>query len=143
MLHADQELIKAAEAVRGAFRLGRDENAQAGETAAALRSRRGRIYTGIGLQIPCGLGCCAEYAAILSMLKQREKQIESIVALGVHGVLSPCGACRELMARLDANNLKAKVLLPQERTASLRSLLPVFAGQDSSNSPTDRSSGPL
>ena len=59
----DIDLIEAAQAVAGRFRLS-EPRLTAGQVGAALRTRSGRIYTGICLDLACGLGTCAEHSAI-------------------------------------------------------------------------------
>ena len=67
----DQELIEAARAVQGHFALSEPDRS-AGSVAAALRTRSGAVYTGICIDVSCGIGFCAEHAAIAEMLKHRE-----------------------------------------------------------------------
>jgi cytidine deaminase len=123
MFPEDHELIDAACRLQGEFSLGADFTA--GGVGAAVRSRSGRIYTGICLDLACGLGCCAEHAAILEMLKHRESEIAAVVAAGAGGlILAPCGRCRELMAQVNPANLECRVILGEGRVATLRSLLP-------------------
>ncbi len=117
-----RELVDFARAIQGKFALRRDFDA--GSVAAALRSRTGRIYTGICLDMACGIGFCAEHAAVAEMLKARETEIAAVVAIGKRGILAPCGRCRELMAQINPTNMGTRVLLPGMRIASLDALLP-------------------
>ncbi len=118
-----KKLIEAARAVQGTFPL-RDSDFSAGAVAAALRTTSGEIHTGVCVDIACGIGFCAEHAAIAEMLKHRQVEIAAIVAVNKSGILSPCGRCRELMAQLSPRNADTQVILPGERVASLRELLP-------------------
>lgn len=118
----DAELISAAQAVQGRFPLARDQ--AAGSVGAALVTRSGRVFTGICLDLDCGLGTCAEHGAIAEMLKARETDIATIVAVSSNGVVAPCGRCRELMLQVSDANLDARVLLPSGTTTTLRELLP-------------------
>lgn len=77
------ELIDAARRVQGEFSLGADFSASG--VGAAVRSRSGRIYTGICLDLACGIGFCAEHAAVAEMLKHRESEIAVVVAVGTGG----------------------------------------------------------
>ncbi len=115
-------LIAAARRVQGEFALGVDFSA--GGVGAAVRSRTGRIYTGICLDVACGLGFCAEHAAVAEMLKDRESVIDAVVAVGANGIMAPCGRCRELMAQIDPANLDCHVVLAEDRVVALRTLLP-------------------
>jgi cytidine deaminase len=116
------ELLAAARGVLGKFSLGVDFSA--GGVAAAVRGRSGRLYTGICLDLACGIGFCAEHAAVAEMLKYRESEIDSAVAVGADGILAPCGRCRELMAQINPANLNCWVVLGEDRVVVLRSLLP-------------------
>jgi cytidine deaminase len=122
MLPDLNDLIAAARRVQGEFSLGADFSA--GGVGAAVRSRSGRVYTGICLDLACGIGFCAEHAAVAAMLEQRESEIDAVVAVGGHGLLPPCGRCRELMAQINPRNLDCRVVLGEDRVVRLRELLP-------------------
>jgi cytidine deaminase len=116
------ELIAAARQVQGEFSLGWDFSA--GGVAAAVRGRSSRLYTGICLDLACGIGFCAEHAAVAEMLKHRESEIDAVVAVGAGVILAPCGRCRELMAQINPINLDCRVVLGEDRVVLLRVLLP-------------------
>jgi cytidine deaminase len=122
MKREDKELIDAALAVTGGFKLREDFSA--GTVGAAIRTAQGNIYTGICIDLACGLGFCAEAAAVAEMLKHRETQIISVAAVGDEGILSPCGRCREMIAQVDRRNLNCRVLLPEGKSTTLAELLP-------------------
>ena len=117
------DLLAHARTQLGEFILARPD-CSAGSVAAAIRAKSGKIYTGICLDLPCGIGFCAEHAAAAEMLKARETEVECVVAVSASGVLSPCGRCRELLALLDERNLNATIIVAEARTAQLRELLP-------------------
>ena len=56
------------------------EYASYGHVGCALLTKNGNIYTGICIDSNCALGNCAEYAAIVEMLKNNESEIDKIVA---------------------------------------------------------------
>ena len=85
------ELIDAARAVCGSFHL--EDDFTAGGVGAAIRTVNGNVYTGICIDLGCGLGFCAEVAAIAEMLKHRETQINAVVAVSGQRILPPCGRC--------------------------------------------------
>lgn len=118
-----ESLIDLATPLVGEIPLGR-EGLNAATVAAALRTRSGATYTGVCIQAACGIGFCAEHAAVAEMLKRRETAIAAIVAVGSGGVLAPCGRCRELVMQVNPINLDATIGLPGGRTALLRDLLP-------------------
>ncbi len=125
MKSEDARLIEAAQAVWGGFQLREDEDLSAGTVGAAIRTVDGNIYTGICIDLACGLGFCAEVAAVAEMLKHRETQIAAVVAVGGDGVLgAPCGRCREMIAQVDRRNLHCRVLLPDGNETTLAALLP-------------------
>lgn len=116
------DLVSAARLVLGEFPLGDDRSA--GAVAAALRTEAGHIYTGISLQLDCGIGFCAEHSAIAEMLKHRETRIAEIVALSAQGIRPPCGRCRELMRQVSPANADTLVAIAAGRSVPLRELLP-------------------
>jgi cytidine deaminase len=122
MNDASAKLIEAARAVVGELKLRKGFSA--GGVGAAVRTSRGNVYTGICLDLGCGLGFCAEVAAIAQMLTHRETHIETVVAVGDDGIMPPCGRCRETMAQIDVRNLDCKVIIAEGREVSLRELLP-------------------
>jgi cytidine deaminase len=118
-----QRLVSLAEPLLGEMLLGRSDMSAA-TVAAAVLSESGHVYTGVCLHVSCGIGFCAEHAAIAEMVKGRETRIDMIVAVCSDGIVSPCGRCRELMVQVDPRNFGAQVALPNGRIAELRQLLP-------------------
>jgi cytidine deaminase len=112
---ADHELIEAAsEAIRRRYR----DDWQ--EVGAALRLRSGKIFTGVNLDANLGrMAVCAEAVALGQAITNiGESGIETIVAVRHPApteknqritVVSPCGACRELIWDYDRN---ARVIVP-------------------------------
>ena len=96
----------------------------AGSVGSALVTEAGNVYTGICLDLACGIGFCAEHAAVAAMLNNRETVIIKIVAVSVDRVLPPCGRCRELLAQVDRRNLDCEVVLGPGKCVALRDLLP-------------------
>ena len=117
------KLIEEAQRVLGEFKLSSDEYS-AGSVAAALLSSNGNIYTGINIDIACGIGFCAEHAAVAQMLKNRETKIDMIVAMNAEGVIPPCGRCRELLFQIDNKNIDTKVYVSSDSYMTLDELLP-------------------
>ena len=110
----DQELIAAAtDAIASRYRNDWQE------VGAAMRTRDGRVVTGVNLDAYVGRGAvCAEAICIGTALTEKgDKGIDTIVAVrhpkpGEPGgivVVSPCGTCRELIHDYDA---KARVIVP-------------------------------
>ena len=64
---------------------------------AALRTKTGRIYTGVNIEnaaYPTGI--CAERVAVFKAVSDGEKEFEAIALVTDNGG-SPCGACRQLL----------------------------------------------
>src|SRR5262249_47800003 len=105
------------------------------EVGAALRTRDGRIITGVNIDAYLGrMAVCAEAVAIGRAITEAGGHgIECIVAVRhpkpdetdrTIAVVSPCGSCREIIHDYDAN---AKVIVPNgdsETVASIAELLP-------------------
>lgn len=111
----DRELVKAAgEAI------GRRYRNDWQEVGAALRTRDGRIVTGVNIDAYIGrIAVCAEAIAIgRSITESGDTGIDTIVAVRHPKpsekdqslkVVSPCGICRELICDYDP---KARVIVP-------------------------------
>ncbi|HVK05414.1 MAG TPA: cytidine deaminase [Armatimonadaceae bacterium] len=109
----DESLIAEAARHAGEFALAKP-SLTAGTVACALLTAAGNVYTGINIDLACGIGFCAEHAAVAAMLNARETRVAVIVAVNHRGrILPPCGRCRELLAQVDrANRAGCRVLLP-------------------------------
>jgi len=119
----DSELIGIAAKCAGEFRTS--EDCVAGGIAAALVTPTGRVYTGICIDTACSLGFCAEHAAVAEMLKSRESEIHTIVAVDCDGnILAPCGRCRELLWQVNPRNAETRVIVASGMAATLAELLP-------------------
>jgi cytidine deaminase len=119
----DDALTAEARRLVGEFALIKP-SLTAGAVAAALLTDAGNLYTGINLDLACGIGFCAEHSAIADMLKNRETWIRRIVAVDAQRIVAPCGRCRELMVQVDRRNMECIVLLPAGMKVTLRELLP-------------------
>jgi cytidine deaminase len=116
---ADNELIAAATAaIKQRYR---DEWQEVG---AALRTRSGEIFTGVNLDAYLGrMAVCAEAVALgRAFVELGDAGIETIVAVRhpppgekdqTIAVVSPCGACRELIFDYDP---KARVIVPNGKS---------------------------
>jgi cytidine deaminase len=119
----DEELIETATRLVGAFDTSRD--CSAGGVAAALETAAGNVYTGICVDTHCGMGFCAEHSAVAEMLKARESEIRTIVAVTTpEGVIPPCGRCRELLWQVSAKNCLTRVIVGPGIVVTLAELLP-------------------
>ena len=119
-----ETLVEEARNVLGEYTLSHPDFSAA-SVGAALLTTEGNLYTGINIDVACGIGFCAEHSAIAEMLKNRETQIEMIVAVNDEGILPPCGRCRELMFQINNENIYTKVYLSKEKYMTLEELLPI------------------
>ena len=115
---ADNELIEAATAaIKQRYRYDWQE------VGAALRTRSGEIFTGVNLDAYLGrMAVCAEAVALgRAFVDLGDDGIAMIVAVRhpppgakdqTISVVSPCGACRELIFDYDP---KARVIVPNGR----------------------------
>src|ERR1700758_1338037 len=126
----DEELIAAAtKAISQRYRNDWQE------VGAAMRTRDGRIITGVNIDAYIGrIAVCAEAIEIGRAITEKgDCGIDTIVALrhpkpdepGKTAVLPPCGICRELIHDYDA---KARVIVPdngrEPKVVSIGELLP-------------------
>lgn len=126
----DKDLVEAArEAIRARYRNDWQE------VGAALRTRDGRVVTGVNIDAYLGrMAVCAEPVAIgRAITEAGDKGIDTIVAVRhpkpeeddrTIKVVSPCGMCREVIYDYDA---KARVIVPNgssEEAVSIADLLP-------------------
>lgn len=105
----------------------------AGGVGAAILTKAGNIYVGVCIDTSCGLGMCAERAAIVNMITMGESQIDKVVAvMGDGRVGPPCGACREFMMQLDRESGDIEILMDLEtrKTVRLSELYPDFWGKE-------------
>ncbi len=102
-----------------------NEYASCGHCGCALMTAKGNIYTGISIYSKCNLGKCAEYAAIVEMLKYNESEIKKLVSYSAKGVIyPPCGSCRELIRMVNTKNLEAEIMVSENKVCKLKELLP-------------------
>lgn len=118
-----EELIQHARQVLGRFELSQP-GWDAGCVAAAILTPKGNVYTGICFDVGCGIGFCAEHAAVADMLKHRETKIDMVVAVNDDSILPPCGRCRELMVQINSENRRAGVIIEPTTILTLSELLP-------------------
>ena len=112
---ADKELVEAAtDAIRKRYRYDWQE------VGAAIRLRSGKIFTGVSLDAYLGrMAVCAEAVALgQAVTVAGEFNIDTVVAVRHPppeekdrpvAVVSPCGACRELIWDYDRT---ARVIVP-------------------------------
>ena len=75
---------------------------------AALLSKSGKVYIGANIEISSyGLTMCAERNAVFSAIIDGEREFEAIaIASDSEDYISPCGACRQVLAELCGKDLQ-------------------------------------
>ncbi len=101
------------------------------DVGCALITSNGNIYTGVCIGHFCGIGSCAEYQAIGNMISNGEKDIKTIVAVWYekkkkkfHGIIPPCGKCREMIKQTSKKNWNTDVIISNLNKVKLKELLP-------------------
>jgi len=125
----DKALIeKAKEIILKSNKINLHDTADVG---SALITSNGNIYTGVCIGHFCGIGSCAEYQAIGNMISNGEKDIKTIVAVWYekkkkrfHGVIPPCGKCREMIKQTSKKNWGTGVIISNSKKLKLKELLP-------------------
>ena len=93
---------------------------------AALRSKSGRIFTGVNVENAAyTVGICGERTAIFKAVSEGEREFDAIAVVTDNGG-SPCGACRQVLAEfgLDTIVLLADGQGRLHREMTLSELLP-------------------
>jgi cytidine deaminase len=90
-----RELIAAARAAQ--------KNAHAPyskfKVGAALLTKSGKVYTGVNVEnASYGLTNCAERVAVGKAVSEGHRKFQAIAVVAPSSGLSPCGACRQVMA---------------------------------------------
>jgi cytidine deaminase len=66
---------------------------------AALLTKSGKVYTGVNVEnASYGLTNCAERVAVGNAVSEGHRKFEAIAVAGPSDALSPCGACRQVLA---------------------------------------------
>ncbi|WP_094606236.1 Cytidine deaminase [Sporomusa silvacetica DSM 10669] len=117
-----EELVKAAISAReeayvpySGFKVG-----------AAVQGKSGRIYSGCNIEnASYGLSNCAERTAIFKAVSEGEQELIAIaVVADTSGPVSPCGACRQVMAEFGIRQIILSNLNGKQRTVTIEELLP-------------------
>ena len=119
----DKELLEAALAARkrayapySKFLVG-----------AAVRAESGKIYTGCNIEnASYGLTVCAERNALFSAVGAGERKFTALCVVGdTEEPISPCGACRQVMAEFKVPCIILANLKGDVKEYTLEELLPL------------------
>ena len=108
------KLYEAAKAVQKQVKIS--DYVTAGEVSAAIESESGKIYTGVCIDTASTLGICAERNAMFNMITNGEYKVKRLLAILPDGKTgAPCGACREFLVQLMADDYKnVEIMLDYE-----------------------------
>jgi cytidine deaminase len=97
---------------------------------AAILTEGGELFTGVNIENSSfGLTICAERVAVFEMVKNGQRKARKIAIIGsLDTPLSPCGACRQVMAEFFAPETEIIMagLNGEYKKKTLRELLPDF-----------------
>jgi len=118
----DQELFEAAVRARSHAYIPYSHFA----VGAAVRAADGRIFTGCNIENSSyGLTVCAERNAIFAAVKEGVREFAMLcVTADTPAPVSPCGACRQVMAEFHIPVISLTNLKGQEKRVKLEELLP-------------------
>nr|WP_282188720.1 cytidine deaminase [Streptococcus anginosus] len=95
---------------------------------AVLVAKNGQIFTGVNIEnASFGLTNCGERAAIFKAVSEGVTDFEELIVYGeTEQPVSPCGACRQVMAEFFSKDLKVTLVAKDKSTVvmTVRELLP-------------------
>lgn len=94
---------------------------------AAVRAASGKIYTGCNIEnASYGLTVCAERNALFSAVGAGEREFTVLCVVGdTEAPISPCGACRQVMAEFKVKRIILANLKGDVKEYTLDELLPL------------------
>jgi cytidine deaminase len=128
----DKELIQVGKATAIKGFIDDRKNCVGCDLAGALITNSGKIFSGINMDVKTSAGAstCGERSAILHMLSQGEREINTIVAVWISrkykknkewGILPPCGICRHVINQFG----NPWVIISKTEKVRLRDLFPL------------------
>ncbi|MBC5618137.1 cytidine deaminase [Streptococcus anginosus] len=95
---------------------------------AVLVAKNGQIFTGVNIEnASFGLTNCGERTAIFKAISEGVTDFEELIVYGeTEQPVSPCGACRQVMAEFFSKDLKVTLVAKDKSTVvmTVRELLP-------------------
>ena len=122
----DKELIEKAKVLVGKKKVS---GGVVKEVCSALLTNDNKIFTGVSLDLWCGIGFCAEHSAIANMISHSyETEIKTIVACTnskTNSIIYTCGRCREMIELVNKTNRNnTEVIISKNKKVKLKELLP-------------------
>ncbi|WP_105154582.1 cytidine deaminase [Streptococcus suis] len=89
--------------------------------SAVLVAKTGEIFTGVNIEnASFGLTNCAERTAIFKAISEGAKDFSEIIIYGeTEKPISPCGACRQVMAEFFDKDLKVTLVAKDQSTVEM------------------------
>ncbi|HEM3540722.1 cytidine deaminase [Streptococcus suis] len=89
--------------------------------SAVLVAKTGEIFTGVNIEnASFGLTNCAERTAIFKAISEGVKDFSEIIIYGeTEKPISPCGACRQVMAEFFDKDLKVTLVAKDKSTVEM------------------------
>ena len=103
------------------------------KVGAAVLTSDGKIYTGCNIEnASYGMSNCAERTAIFKAVSEGETKLEALAVIGdTNAPISPCGACRQVIAEFGIKQVAMANLKGGVKIVTLEELLPIsFAKAD-------------
>jgi len=95
---------------------------------AVLVAKNGQIFTGVNIEnASFGLTNCGERTAIFKAISEGVTEFEELIVYGeTQKPVSPCGACRQVMAEFFSQDLKVTLVAKDKSTVvmTVKELLP-------------------
>lgn len=95
---------------------------------AVLVAKNGQIFTGVNIEnASFGLTNCGERTAIFKAISEGVTEFEELIVYGeTQNPVSPCGACRQVMAEFFSKDLKVTLVAKDKSTVvmTVKELLP-------------------
>ena len=100
-----------------------NRHAKSGDAVCVLLAKNKKYYVGQSLVATCGLGYCAEQAAISQMINDGETKIESLLVIDkFNNILTPCGKCCEMITQINDENYECTIMLENDERLLLRDI---------------------
>ncbi|HEL2055918.1 TPA: cytidine deaminase [Streptococcus suis] len=89
--------------------------------SAVLLAKNGQVFTGVNIEnASFGLTNCAERTAIFKAVSEGVRDFSEIVIYGeTEKPISPCGACRQVMAEFFEQDLKVTLVAKDKSTVEM------------------------